>query len=84
MDSSPHKRVTITVNGRAVDASASMTVAAALLHAGIACRTSVGGEPRAPLCGMGICFECAATVDGVPLVRTCQVFCRSGMEIATA
>jgi sarcosine oxidase subunit alpha len=32
---------------------------------------------------MGICFECAAKVDGIPLRRTCQVFCRRGMEIAT-
>lgn len=75
---------TITVNGNAVGASAGMTVAAALLHAGIPCRTSVRGEPRSALCGMGICFECAAKVDGVRLRRTCQMFCRAGMEIATA
>jgi predicted molibdopterin-dependent oxidoreductase YjgC len=73
----------ITVNGSAVEASSGMSVAAALLHAGIPCRTSVCGEPRSALCGMGICFECAATVDGVPLRRTCQVICRAGMEIAT-
>ncbi len=36
-------------------------------------RTSVTGEPRAPLCGMGVCMECRATVDGVPHQRTCQV-----------
>jgi predicted molibdopterin-dependent oxidoreductase YjgC len=74
---------TISVNGNAVKASAEMTVAAALLHAGIPCRTSVRDEPRSALCGMGICFECAAKVDGIPLRRTCQVFCRRGMEIAT-
>jgi D-hydroxyproline dehydrogenase subunit gamma len=32
---------------------------------------------------MGICFECAATVDGEPLRRTCQVMCRAGMEVVT-
>jgi hypothetical protein len=53
------------------------------MSAGIPCRTSLSGEPRGPLCGMGICFDCAATIDGVPLRRTCQVFCRAGMEIAT-
>ena len=73
----------ITVNGRAIAASASMTVAAALLHAAIPPRTSVTGQPRAALCGMGICFECAATVDGVSLVRTCQLFCRPGMTVVT-
>jgi D-hydroxyproline dehydrogenase subunit gamma len=75
--------VTIRVNGSPVAARAGMSVAAALLSSGVPCRTSVCGQPRAPLCGMGICFECAATVDGIPLTRTCQVFCRDGMEIAT-
>jgi D-hydroxyproline dehydrogenase subunit gamma len=73
----------ISVNGIAVDAAAGMSVAAALVRAGIPCRTSVSGEPRGPLCGMGICFDCAATVDGEPLRRTCQVHCRPGMEVVT-
>jgi len=73
----------IAVNGIGVEAAAGMSVAAALLRAGIPCRTSVSGEPRGPLCGMGICFDCAATVDGEPLSRTCQVVCVPGMEIAT-
>jgi sarcosine oxidase subunit alpha len=72
----------ISVNGRAIAASAGMSVAAALTSAGIACRTSATGQPRNPLCGMGICFECAATVDGVPLQRTCQLICRPGMEVS--
>jgi sarcosine oxidase subunit alpha len=46
-------------------------------------RLSVSGERRAPLCGMGICFECRATVDGVPHQRTCLLMCREGMEILT-
>ena len=73
----------IRVDGRAVEARSGMTVAAALLTAGIPGRTSVRGEPRAPLCGMGICFECAATVDGEPLRRTCQVVCRPGMVVVS-
>lgn len=75
--------VTIVVNGRAIAARANMSVAAALMSAEIPCRRSVRGEPRAPLCGMGICFECAATVDGEPLRRTCQIRCRDGMEVVT-
>lgn len=73
----------IHVNGRAIEARSRMTVAAALHRAGIPCRTSVQGEPRTPLCGMGICFECAATVDRIPLRRTCQILCRAGMEVVT-
>ncbi len=74
--------IEVTVNGRAVRVAPGTTAAAAVALAGFtASRTSVGGELRAPLCGMGICFECRATVDGVAHTRTCQVQCKSGMAI---
>ena len=39
-------------------------VSAAVAIAGVtAFRRSVTGEPRGPLCGMGICFECRVTVE---------------------
>jgi hypothetical protein len=44
-------------------------------------RRSVGGEWRAPFCGMGTCFECRVTVDGVPHQRSCQIIVRDGMEV---
>ena len=44
---------------------------------------SVTGEPRGPLCGMGICFECRATIDGMPHQRSCQILCAAGMEVRT-
>jgi predicted molibdopterin-dependent oxidoreductase YjgC len=47
------------------------------------CRTSVTGEPRGPLCGMGICFECRVGVDGRLHVKACQTMVRDGMEIRT-
>ena len=78
-----HSAITIIVDGSCIEVNSGVTVAAALMHAGIPCRRSVRGEPRAPLCGMGICFVCAATVDGEPLRRTCQVMCRAGMEVVT-
>ena len=72
------------VNGRAVKVPAGTTVAAALMGAGIdVFRRSVGGEPRGPLCGMGICFECRVTIDGVPHRRSCQTLCRGGMVVHT-
>ena len=76
--------VTILVNGQPVRAQAGQSVAAALAAAGIAVtRTSVSGEPRGPLCGMGVCHECRATVDGRPHVKTCQVPCRAGLRVET-
>lgn len=38
----------------------------------IVCRTSVSGEPRGPLCGMGVCFECRSDADDNQR-RTCLV-----------
>jgi D-hydroxyproline dehydrogenase subunit gamma len=59
------------------------TVAVAIAIAGQPCRTSVTGEPRGPLCGMGICFECRAVVDGIPHSRTCQILCEPDMDVST-
>lgn len=75
--------VSIRINGQAVSVAQGTTVGAAMVSAGIACRTSVSGEPRAALCGMGICFECRAVVDGVGHRRTCQMECRNGMQVET-
>ncbi|HSZ17846.1 MAG TPA: (2Fe-2S)-binding protein [Terracidiphilus sp.] len=73
----------LTVNGERVRVRAGTTVAAAMLSRGAPCRTSLCGEPRAPLCGMGICMECRASVDGKLHARTCQTLAREGMEIVT-
>lgn len=73
----------ITVNGKEVRASREMSVAAAVMMAGECCRLSLHGDPRSPLCGMGICMECRATVNGVKHQRTCQILCAPGMEVVT-
>jgi sarcosine oxidase subunit alpha len=76
--------VEIIADGRRVRVAAGTTVAAALLNLGAgAFRTSVRGEPRAPLCGMGICHECRATIDGVPHRRACLVPVADGMRVST-
>lgn len=76
--------IALTVDGAAVSVAPGTTVAAAALIAGAQTRTSVSGEPRAPLCGMGICFECRVTIDGVPHQRSCQIVCAPGMRVSTA
>ena len=76
--------VSVRVNGQSISVPEGTLVAAAIARAGeSACRQSVRGEARGPLCGMGICFECRATVNGVDHVRTCQRVCEAGMEIET-
>lgn len=80
----PANPVKIVVNGRSVETTDQTSVAAALLaHGEWAVRRAVTGEPRAPLCGMGVCFECRATIDGELHMRTCLILCRDGMEVRT-
>jgi D-hydroxyproline dehydrogenase subunit gamma len=83
VDASSAATVNIYVNGKRVQASKGSMLAAALLNAGVACRVSETGEPRTALCGMGICFECRASVDGAPHRRTCQIVCSEGMRVRT-
>lgn len=76
--------VTLSVNGVAVEMPAGSVVSAAILKTGTsAFRRSVAGEPRGPLCGMGICFECRVEIDGVQHCRSCQTICRDGMDVRT-
>ena len=74
----------LTVNGRSVSVKEGSTVAAAVLISGVtAFRHSVTGQPRAPLCGMGICYECRVTINGEPHARSCQIVCLPGMAVVT-
>lgn len=78
-------RVTLVVDGCPVTAAPGTSVAAALLNAGtLAFRRSERGEPRSPLCGMGSCFECRVTVDGIAHRRSCLTPVRDGMVVETA
>ena len=77
--------VTIHADGRDVRVPVGITVAAALVDLGLAgFRRSVGGELRGPLCGMGTCYECRLTIDGVAHRRSCLVPVAEGMRVETA
>jgi predicted molibdopterin-dependent oxidoreductase YjgC len=74
--------VTVSLDGRAVVAHEGETVATVLLAEGVAAtRTTTGGAPRGVFCGMGVCFDCLAVIDGVPNTRTCMTWVRDGMDI---
>jgi D-hydroxyproline dehydrogenase subunit gamma len=76
--------VTLFVDGREVRVPEGCVVAAAIAIAGVSStRRSVGGEQRAPLCGMGICFECRVTIDDRPHCLSCQMLCGEGMRVVT-
>ncbi len=76
--------IEIKIDGTSTRVGAGTSVASAILNSGrAALRHSVMGEPRGALCGMGVCFECRVTVNGVPYVRSCITLCEPGMEIYT-
>ena len=75
--------VALTLNGAPHRVPTGTTVAVALMLAGQPCRISVSGEPRVALCGMGVCFECRAAVNGMAHMRTCQLICEEGMTVET-
>lgn len=76
--------VTISVNGKPVTVPPGTVLAAALASAGVQrFRRSVNHEPRGPLCGMGVCFECRVTINGEPHCRSCLTVVENGMEVRT-
>jgi len=77
------KPITVKVNGKPIVVPFGSTVAVAVMMAESACRKSVNGERRGPLCGMGICFECRVTIGENTYCRSCQVLCQPEMEVST-
>ncbi len=76
--------VHLTIDGRSIAVEAGTTLAAALVIVGVlGTRTSVSGQPRAALCGMGVCQECRVTIDGRMHALACQTLCREGQVVGT-
>lgn len=77
------EKINIYVNGKPVTAYAGETVLAVLLAAGykIIKKNPVSQEPRGALCGMGVCFECTVTINGVPNIRACVTEVQEGMRV---
>lgn len=76
--------ITLRVNDQEISIAEGSTVATAIFASDAkAFRRSVSGEPRFPLCGMGICFECRVTIGGVKHQRSCQILAENGMKIET-
>jgi hypothetical protein len=76
---------TIELDGVAIAVEAGQSVAAALIAAGIRSwrRTRVEDQPRGVFCGIGVCFDCLATINGIPNQRACLVEARPGDVVTT-
>jgi glycine/D-amino acid oxidase-like deaminating enzyme len=78
-------RVAISFDGREIPALEGESLAAALTAAGIrTLRRTRSGAPRGLWCGMGACFECVVTIDGVPEQRACLAKVTRGMDVRSA
>ncbi len=79
------RSIIVHVDGKPVNAFEGETIAAVLLAENIRTfrHTAKTGEPRSLFCGIGICYECLVTVDGVPNTRACVTHVTEGMVIET-
>ncbi len=81
----PHEAASISFEfeGRMLHAQSGQMLATALLQAGerVFRETPVSGEPRGPLCLMGVCFECLVEIDGRPNQQACMLTVQPGMKV---
>jgi sarcosine oxidase subunit alpha len=79
------KRLTLFINGEKSVAHEGETVHAALIAAGVTAfgKTRKLEQPCGTLCGMGICYQCLVTINGVPDQRACMNKVAQDMEIIT-
>jgi D-hydroxyproline dehydrogenase subunit gamma len=80
------KLVDIQVDGREVRARAGVSLAIALMEANIVPtrHTAISNAPRAPLCLMGVCFECLCEVNGQQNAQSCMVQVSDAMLVRLA
>ena len=79
------KKVTLTCDGRQIEAFEGEPIAAALTAAGIRVfhRSPKKNSPRGFFCAIGVCSDCFMVVNGQPNVRTCVTLVENGMKVET-
>ena len=75
--------IKIWFEGSSLDVEEGQTVAAALLSEGYLFfrNSKISGQPRAPYCMMGVCYECMLEIDGQSSQQSCLIPVREGMKI---
>ncbi|MFD6157633.1 (2Fe-2S)-binding protein [Nocardia sp. NPDC060256] len=78
------RALTVSVDGTPVSGVHGQSLATVLLADGRShWRTAPNGGPRGVFCGIGVCFDCVATVNGVRDVRLCRRPARDGDSVTT-
>ncbi|MFT3791985.1 MAG: (2Fe-2S)-binding protein [Rudaea sp.] len=76
--------IRVYVNDHAVEVPTGFSVAAAIAQVTMVFGKRRNGSMRAPLCGMGVCFECRVRIDGADHQRACMTIVRDGMRVETS
>jgi hypothetical protein len=73
-------------NGEKFTGAAGQSVAAALIANGQRelRRTRFGEETRSIFCGIGICFDCVVTINGVANQRACLIEISNDMKVESS
>lgn len=75
--------ISLQVDGQNIRARAGETLAMAMLNADVVPfrNTPISGDPRSPLCLMGVCFECLVEVGAQQNMQACMIEVRDGMVV---
>ena len=73
----------VFVNGAEIEATESENVGTFLLkrRQQVLRKTRFEDNPRGIFCGIGVCFDCIVTIDGIANQRACITQLRDGMRI---
>ena len=73
----------VFVNGAEIEATESENVGTFLLkrRQQVLRKTRFEENPRGMFCGIGVCFDCIVTIDGIANQRACITQLRDGMRI---
>ena len=79
------KSIEVTIDGQKTQAFDGELVSTVLQAEGIVIfsRKHTTGQPCGVYCGMGVCYECLVTINGINNIRACQTFAADQMVIQT-
>ena len=76
------KPIKLKFNGLTVSGIEGQSIAALLFSNGIkGLRNSKSGDKRGFFCGMGVCYECAVTVNGISGKKACLESAKDGLDV---
>ncbi len=83
LDGQHRETITIVFEDAPVVARKGLSLAAALLEAGVIHfrDTPVSKSARSPFCMMGACFDCLVSVDGMENRQACMIKVQEGMHV---